>query len=179
MGKDKIKPEKLGELFFGIYKGTVSINNRILKSLKNIDGQIKLPPDEHIMAELDYLHIYALYRAFLSRFKSYFDIFLKSFIVEYKNYLREMMPEESAEEYEMNLLSAHRGYMDRHNAKIAESNNTEAQIEFGRYISHRVIGDQSGDDIRYVIMLYTSYSSDVIELLRIIDMSIEILNEEF
>ena len=75
MGKDKIRPENLGKLFFTIYKYSPQIQNKIIDGLKNFDSRIKLPPKNEIAVELDYLHIYTIYRAVLSRFKSHFDIF--------------------------------------------------------------------------------------------------------
>jgi hypothetical protein len=175
MGKDKIRPEKLGKLFFEIYKYTLPFNNRIIESLKDIDSRIKLPPEDEIMVELDYLHIYAIYKAVFSRFKFHYDIFDKNFKIEYRAYIREMMSEESALEYELNLLEALSGYMEKHNETLGKGINKETQIEFGRYISRRVIGEESGDDIRYIMSLYSAYNSDLIELIRIIDTSMEIV----
>jgi len=33
MGKDKIKPKKIGELFFEIFKYTVNFNQKVLEGL--------------------------------------------------------------------------------------------------------------------------------------------------
>jgi hypothetical protein len=175
VGKDKIRPEKLGKLFFLIYKNSLQIYNRIIEGLKDIDSRIKLPPKDEIAVELDYLHIYAIYRAVFSRFKSHYDIFDKNFKIEYRAYLREMMPEESALEYELNFYEALSGYMKKHNETLGKVTNPETQIEFGRYISHRVIGEKSGDDIRYATILYSAFNIDLIELIRIIDTSMEIV----
>jgi len=175
MGKDKIRPENLGKLFLEIYKYTLPFNNKIIESLKDIDSRIKLPQDKKMMAELDFLHIYAIHNVLFNRFKSHYEIFKKNFMDEYRIYLREKMAEESALEYELDLLDALSVYMEKHNETLAKGINSETQIEFGRYISHRVIGDESGDDIRYITLLYGSFSSDIIELLRLIDSSIEIV----
>ena len=175
MGKDKIIPQRLGKLFFEIYRYTVPINDRIIKSLKGFGNKNNLPSDEKIMAELHYLYIYSMYNAFFIRFKTYYDIFKKNFREEYGNYLREMMSEESAKEYEMGLLGALSGYMEKHNETLAKESSTEKQVEFGRYISNRVIGEDQGDDIRYIMFLYRMYISNLNEFLRIIDTSIEII----
>jgi len=175
MGKDKIKPENLGKLFFEIYIYTKSFNNRVIEGLKDIDSQMELPPDEEIMAELDFLHIYAIYQAFYNRFKSYYDVFEKNFRTEYRKYFRKIMSENETLKYERDLLEALTGYMKKHNETIAKGINVETQIEFGRYVCHRVIGHDLGDDIRYIMFLYSAYIGDLFGLLEVIDKSVEII----
>ncbi len=173
MRKGKGGQDKIEQIFFVVYRSTVSFNNRLLKSLKNVDSQAKLPPDEQIMAELEFLHIYAIYQTIFRRLKSQYEVCMENFQVEYRKKLRNDMPEEMALKHEMKLLNAITGYMDKHNKTLAKGANYENQIEFGRYISYRVVGDQYGDDIRYIMILYGSYTSNLIELLRLIDTYIE------
>lgn len=75
----------------------------------------------------------------------------------------------------VNILQAITDYMQAHNNTIAKYGNSIGLSKFAHYISVRVLGEDIGNDIRYVMYFTDFYSTGLCALINLIKDNIELV----
>jgi hypothetical protein len=181
INKDKLTSEQIGEVFVEILKGNLKLlNEKDLDNIMNLVDQLKPKVSaDHIRNELFYLDVYIIYKALFSRFKGSFDEIEKSFKKELEKFIKEGVSESEALTIMIGVTESLVYYMQKSNDTIEltkPDDSYEKLAEFSRCISNKVIGDDVGDDIRYVMYMSNYYTSKLIGFVNIIDDTIDLVS---
>jgi hypothetical protein len=178
MNRDRLTPQQIGKVFFEVLKLEAKIINTTMEDIMTLVEQPKPKVDlKHIKDELIYLNIYIIYQAIFSRFKSSFDEIEFCLKEELKRFIEEQISKESVLQIIINVNNALIGYMEQHNNTIArDANGSNGLVKFSHYISTRVLGEEAGDDIRYVMYMSSYYVSRLTGLVKVIDNAIELIS---
>ena len=174
MAKQTIRPEEMGEFFFEIYKNSFPIED-VINHLKDFFTEAEFPSDEVMSVELDYLQMYIISKAVHIRFPSHKDVFRKNFLEKTLCAIQDYLPEELANRRYSDFLDAMVEYATKEKEIDTHLKRQQAQIEFGRYISNRVVGDNSGDELPLVMYFYSLYAEYLLSIIDLIDTSVEII----
>lgn len=178
--KDKLTPHQIGKVFLEILKLEARRINITINNIMTLVDQPKPKVDlKHIKNELIYLNIYIIYHALFNRFKSFFDEITEYLKGELEQFLKEQASEEFALVSMIDVNNAIMDYMKQHNNTIAkDADSSTGLAKFAHYMATRVLGEEVGDDIRYVMYMENYYTSRVTGLVKVIDNAIELISEK-
>lgn len=174
MAKDKLTSEQIGKLLLEVLKITAKYDHDRMDRLWSlVDVPKPTRSLRQIRDEISYLSIYIIYQALFLTFKSDFDRILACFKEELKQYIEGKSSKYFADLSMLNILEAIKDYMGAHNNMITDSNNSKGLAKFARYISTRILGEEVGNDIRYVMYFTDFYVTGLTSLTDLIKENIE------
>lgn len=169
MTKDRLTSEQISKVLLEVLKVNAKYNHdRMDKLWSLVDVPKPTRSLKQIHDEMTYLNIYIIYQALFLTLRSSFDEIETHFEKELKHFLENKTSQEFTLLNMINILKAKNDYMEMHNNTIAKCDNSTGLAKFAHYISTRVLGEDAGHDIRYIMYFTDFYVTGLTSLIDLI-----------